>query len=260
MKDFVPHPGGRLGRPYQFWPETTSTNELLKAWAKAGAPHGAVVAADYQRTGRGRRGRPWLAAPGEAILASVLLRGAFPVERLGLWSLGWAVAVAQALEPYVGRPVETKWPNDVEVDGRKIAGILVEAGLRKGTVEFLVVGMGVNVRQVAFPPAVAARATSLRLITGRDEPREAVLADILRHGERVVRRLEDEAGQAEVREAFAQRFARWIGQDVVVVVEHRREVGTCAGVDERGFLVLETPAGLRRLPVGEVSLRREADG
>jgi BirA family biotin operon repressor/biotin-[acetyl-CoA-carboxylase] ligase len=259
MRDFQPHAGAVLGRPYQFWPETTSTNELLKAWAKAGAPHGALIAADFQRTGRGRRGRPWLAAPGEAILASVLLRGTFPVDRLGLYSLGWAVAVAEALEPYVGRPVETKWPNDVEVDGRKIAGILVEAALRQRAVEFLVVGMGVNVRQAAFPPEVADRATSLYLLTGRDEARERILADILRAGERVMRHLQDEAGQAAVRAAFEERFRRWLGQDVLVEVEGRRESGRLVGIDERGFLVLEAADGPRRLPVGEVSLRREAD-
>lgn len=258
LKDFPVYRRGELGRPYQFWPETTSTSDLLKEWARGGAPHGAVVATDFQRQGRGRQGRLWEAPRGEAILASVLLRRDLgPVEALGIWSLLWALAVAEAVEMATGLRIGVKWPNDVEVGGRKLAGILVEASLRQDQCEFLVVGIGVNVLQTRMPEDPLRPRTSLRLLTGRDYDRAVLFADVLWRGERWAARLRDPDGRIALLQAFLDRFQEWIGRTVEIQVGGERTEGTIVGIDQRGYLEVDGPGGRRPLPVGEVHLRRE---
>jgi BirA family biotin operon repressor/biotin-[acetyl-CoA-carboxylase] ligase len=261
VRDFPDHRRGVLGRPYQFWPTTTSTNDVLKEWARGGAPHGAVVAADFQHQGRGRRGRVWEASPGEAILASVLLRRDLGAAKdLGLWSLLWAVAVAEAAEAAAGVPVGVKWPNDVEVAGGKLAGILVEASLVQGAVEFLVVGIGVNVLQKAFPPDPVRPRVSLRMLTGREVGRAELLADILWRGEGWADTCRDADGRRAMLEQFRARSQGWLGREVTVTVGEKILYGRASGVDDQGLLILETEEGTLALPVGEVSLRPAPGG
>lgn len=164
---------GRLGRPYRFVPECDSTQRLLGL----DEPEGTTVAADLQTHGRGRLGRVWEAPPGRALLFSVLLR---PAPPLAIWPelsvvAGEAVAAALPVEASVAHP------NDVLVEGRKLAGILPEAG--EGRV---VLGIGVNVNQLAteLPAEAAKPPTSLRLETGREWPRAPLLAAILLELER----------------------------------------------------------------------------
>ncbi|MCS7082387.1 MAG: biotin--[acetyl-CoA-carboxylase] ligase [Bacteroidetes bacterium] len=162
-----------LGRVARYEPEVDSTNTLLQAWAKAGAPTGALVVADYQRAGRGRWGRSWLSSPAQNLLVSVLLEPA-PVAA-GWQALACAVALAEVLAEWApGCGVQLKWPNDVWLNGRKVAGILIESAAER-----LVVGVGLNVNEGLFPAALAERATSLRREIGRLVEREPLLAAIL---------------------------------------------------------------------------------
>jgi len=163
---------GRLGRPYRFVEETSSTQRLFTG----DEPEGATVATDFQTHGRGRLGRTWEAPAGRALLISVLLR---PRPPMVLWpelSLVAGEAVAAALQAQTGVPAELSHPNDVLVEGRKIAGILPEASAGK-----VVVGIGVNVDQTAeeLPAGTPKPPTSLRLETGREWSRTPLLAAIL---------------------------------------------------------------------------------
>ena len=143
-----------IGTPRVHHRLTDSTNERAKALADLGAPHGTLVTADEQSAGRGRQGRPWTAPPGSAVLMSVVLRDLD--ERHELLPLAAAVAVCEAV------PVEAtiKWPNDVWIERRKVAGILVEGRPQEG---WAVLGIGLNVTTDSFPPELAELATSLRL-------------------------------------------------------------------------------------------------
>ena len=164
---------GRLGRPYTFVAECESTQRLLGS----AEPEGATVATDLQTQGRGRLGRTWLAPPGRALLFSVVLRPALPTVRWPELSVlaGEAVAAALPLEATVSHP------NDVFVDGRKIAGILPEASDPR-----VVLGIGVNVNQVAaeLPADTAKPPTSIRIEAGRELERAPLLAAILEELER----------------------------------------------------------------------------
>lgn len=168
---------GRFGRPYTYVERAESTQRLLPE----DAPEGAVAVADEQTAGRGRLGRDWVAPPGSSVLASIALRPDVPTAKLAELSLVAGRACARALAEVAGVTAEVKWPNDVLVGGRKVAGILAEA--REGRV---VLGIGVNVFQTAdqLPGRAQYPATSLLIETGRRISRPALLASLLDHLER----------------------------------------------------------------------------
>lgn len=163
---------GRLGNPYRYVARCASTQRLLGP----GDPEGAVVATDEQTEGRGRLGRSWQAPAGTSILCSVLLVPPVEPQRLPELSIVAGRAVAAAIAEATGLEAELKFPNDVLLNGRKVAGILAEAS--EGRV---VLGIGVNVSQQAgeLPADPRTPPTSLRLETGRDHERAPLLADIL---------------------------------------------------------------------------------
>jgi BirA family transcriptional regulator, biotin operon repressor / biotin---[acetyl-CoA-carboxylase] ligase len=163
---------GRLGRPYRFVERTASTQRLLDA----DDPEGAVAVADEQTEGRGRLGRQWLAPAGTSLLVSVLLRPGLEPARLPELSLVAGRACAEAIAEVAGIETEVRFPNDVLVGGRKVAGILAEAS--EGRV---VLGVGVNVSQAAgeLPSDARTPATSVLLETGREVDRAELLVALL---------------------------------------------------------------------------------
>jgi BirA family transcriptional regulator, biotin operon repressor / biotin---[acetyl-CoA-carboxylase] ligase len=159
---------------------TDSTQSEAQRLAAAGAPEGTVVTARHQRAGRGRRGHDWWDAPGQSLLVSVLLRPVGPVTTAPQLSLVGGLAVADALAAVASVPGRIRWPNDLLVDGRKVCGILPEASSDgAGRLHHVILGIGVNLAQTAFPEALADRATSLRLVTGRAPDADVVLAAVL---------------------------------------------------------------------------------
>lgn len=241
--------GLRLGAPLTLHTLTGSTNDDALAAAREDAPHGATFVAERQTSGRGRRGRTWFAAAGESLLCSVLLRVPLPIEAVSALALaaGLAVreAVAKALPDYEERGlVRVKWPNDVWVENKKIAGVLAESQLQGGTLVAAVVGFGVNVTTTAFPDEIRARATSLQLL-GASAAREVLLADALSALEARTHRLLVGGAPAltlelSQKDALLGRKVRVEGQD-----------GIAAGIDDRGRLrlrlksneILEVAAG-----------------
>jgi BirA family transcriptional regulator, biotin operon repressor / biotin---[acetyl-CoA-carboxylase] ligase len=221
-----------IGAPHVHHRVVDSTNERAKALAAAGAPHGTLVTADEQTAGRGRQGRSWLAEAGAAVLMSVVLRP--PPEALPLAA---AVAVAEAV------PVEAaiKWPNDVLVDGRKLAGILVEGRPQDG---WAVLGIGLNVSAPAggFPEEIRELATALPAGTARADVLTALIA---RLEARLASPLQEVLAEWRRRDALLGREIGWEGGS-----------GVAAGIDEDGSLLVETGAGREALVAGEVHLVR----
>jgi len=166
---------------------TGSTNDDARTLIAQGAPHGTLVVADVQTQGRGRRGRVWQSLPGQDLAVSLILRPTLAVTDAPLLALVTGLAVAEALEAFVPpslRPT-VKWPNDVRLGGRKVAGVLVEGSLREGGLAWAVAGVGINVRSGAPPESLAAIATTLRMARdGADLPRDAVLNAVCLHWER----------------------------------------------------------------------------
>jgi BirA family biotin operon repressor/biotin-[acetyl-CoA-carboxylase] ligase len=189
----LPHlfqPEGRLGKPYRYLGRVGSTQDILRAWAEAGAPEGALVLAEVQERGRGRRGRPWESRPGESLTFSLLLRPALPLSALSLLPLLSGLALFEAVG--LGG---LKWPNDLlSEDGRKLGGILLEAKAEGEEVAYALLGVGVN---VAWAPEGAASLQEF----GPYSRREVLLA-FLRRLEALLPLLEDpEALLARYRQA-----------------------------------------------------------
>ncbi len=212
----VPLLRGAFGRPY-VWRETCpSTQELAR-----GMPEGGVAACEEQTAGRGRRGRAWVSPRGAGLLFSLSLRPRTPPERLPPLTLVVAGAVAEAVWPQAA----VRWPNDVVVEGRKLAGILAE--VRDGEV---VAGIGVNANHEAgdFPADARVAPVSLRLLRGGPVDRAALLADVLETVEARYREFEQSGFTGLARDDLRGRRVRLAGGDD----------GLCEGVDERGRLVV----------------------
>lgn len=226
-----------IGRPRVHHRATDSTNERARELAGEGAPHGTVVTAAEQSAGRGRQGRTWTAAPGEALLASVIVRDLG--QRHALLPMMAALAVCEAAESVAAIRCEIKWPNDVWVDRRKLSGILVEARPAAG---WAVVGIGLNTGVTRFPDELRETATTLA-IARPDDALDPLLESFARW---------EGASPAEVLSAWRDRDAlegslvRWQDGE-----------GIARGVDDAGSLRVETSDGeLLALGAGEVHLRR----
>jgi BirA family transcriptional regulator, biotin operon repressor / biotin---[acetyl-CoA-carboxylase] ligase len=216
-----------IGTPRVHLRLTDSTNERARALAVAGAPHGTLVTADEQTAGRGRQGREWTAPPRSALLMSLVLR-----ELRDVLPLAAAVAVCEALPV----PAEIKWPNDVWIERRKVAGILVEGRPQEG---WAVLGIGLNVS--SHPPDLPA--TSLQGAISVEE----VLARLLASLERWLA-----APTPEV-------LAAWRSRDALLgdTVRWQNGSGKGAGIDESGALLVDTDSGRVVLNAGEVHLLRD---
>jgi BirA family transcriptional regulator, biotin operon repressor / biotin---[acetyl-CoA-carboxylase] ligase len=218
-----------IGTPRVHWRRTDSTNERARVLAAEGAPHGTLVTAHEQTAGRGRQGREWIAPPGAALLMSVVMR-----DLSELLPLAAALAVCDALP----LAAAIKWPNDVQLDGEKLAGILVEGRPQEG---WAVLGIGLNVSEA--PPGVGATSLAAH---GVETTTDALLAELV---PALDRRLREDAGAVlgdwRERDALRGKQVRW-----------REGSGTAAGIDDSGALLVETGDGLLKLDAGEVHLLR----
>jgi BirA family biotin operon repressor/biotin-[acetyl-CoA-carboxylase] ligase len=234
-----------LAGPVTWRPETGSTNDDLTALARDGAPEGAVVGADRQSAGRGRRGRSWLAASGHALLVSVLLRPVVAPVEAGLLPVVVAVGAAEALGP----DARIVWPNDILVGGRKVAGILCEMSADQERVAWAVAGIGVNVRSA--PDLDDARWSPGAIADLGAPPRRAdLLVDLLAAlGRRYAEWTRE--GPAPITAAFAGRDML-AGRRIAVSLPDGEITGTADGTDDLGRLRLLTDEGVRLLTAGEV--------
>jgi BirA family transcriptional regulator, biotin operon repressor / biotin---[acetyl-CoA-carboxylase] ligase len=169
----------KLGRPLMYLPVTGSTNDNALLAARSGAPHGSLFVTDEQTAGRGRRGNAWLAAAGESLLFSVLLRPQLELAQTSALTLAIGLALKDAVSPLLTTPVQLKWPNDLYVNQKKLAGVLVESQLQGERLQAVVVGVGLNVSTRNFPAEIAPRATSLALLGATSIEREPLLRALL---------------------------------------------------------------------------------
>ncbi|MDP6787220.1 MAG: biotin--[acetyl-CoA-carboxylase] ligase [Rhodospirillales bacterium] len=226
-----------------------STNEAAKRLAGEGAAGGTVVWARQQTAGKARRGRGWVSEPGN-LYCSVLLRPNRPAAEAMQMSFVAATAVADTVADAVAGPlVECKWPNDVLIDGRKVAGILLESSARNGLVpDWLVVGVGVNVAH--HPPDAEFPATSLKAAGCGELDVAEMLSSFCRHFEGWYDAWSTR-GFHPVREAWLRR-ARGIGAPLTVRLEGETIAGTFTGVDAQGALIVEAAEGTRCITSGDV--------
>jgi BirA family biotin operon repressor/biotin-[acetyl-CoA-carboxylase] ligase len=232
--------GPELPDPFRLLVKETvdSTNDEIRIRAEAGTPEGLIVLAHRQTQGRGRRGAAWFSPPGESLAFSVLIR---PSEPKALWprlALVAGLSVAEALEEHVPL-VGIKWPNDVWVRGKKIAGILVEAGK-----DFAVIGIGLNVNTLTFPAEVSETATSLALETGGTISRPQILASIIRHLS--ARRHQIGTDFPNVIDAIRLRCVL-TGNEVTLTTPNGPRTGIVESISPQGELILRTVSGIESL-------------
>mgnify|MGYP000845804210 FL=1 len=244
-----------IGRKIIAYDAVDSTNLVLKDLAREGAEDGTVVVADSQGTGRGRMERAFFSPPGKGIWVSILLRPTFLPQDAPKCTLMAAVAVARAMERF-GLRAAIKWPNDIMHDGRKLVGILTEMSAEMDRVNYVVIGIGINVNiaNEDFPEELRSVATSLMQMKGEPLPRVAFLQELLR--------ALDELYADVQQQGFAPVLAAWrdyavtLGQIVRVIAPAGEEFeGVAADIDEEGALLIDTEAGRRRVLAGDVSIR-----
>jgi BirA family biotin operon repressor/biotin-[acetyl-CoA-carboxylase] ligase len=226
-----------------------STNDEAKRRALEGAPHGTVITAEAQTAGRGRDGRSWSSPVGN-VYASLILRPAVALREAAALSFAAALALGDGLDLLV--PLDTaigfKWPNDVLVNGRKIAGILLEAEAQGAALDFLVIGLGVNC--ASHPEGSTTPATDLKTVIGTAPAPTAVLDAFLGAFALWYERWRA-GGLAPLREAWLARAAG-LGETLRVRTARETLHGRFEGLDAGGALVLRTEAGERRIAAGDV--------
>ena len=235
-----------------------STNTHAMQEAAKGVAHGSVYIAEEQTAGRGRGDHTWHSEPYTGIYVSILLRPQLAAAD-GLWlSLATGLAVQRAIENVTGLVTDIRWPNDLLFKGRKVGGILMEMNADASRIRYAVIGIGINVNQGKFPAELSSEATSLRLETDRGIAREDLLVEMLQC-------LRIEIDALIQPESFAaacvgilgrlERKSSWIRGKHVFVDEAGGYTGVTAGLDEKGFLRVQTDDGVRRVLSGGVRER-----
>jgi BirA family biotin operon repressor/biotin-[acetyl-CoA-carboxylase] ligase len=234
-----------------------STNTLALEAANAGAPEGSVFLAEQQTAGRGRGTNQWHSVESAGIYCSVIVRPQLPPADVLVLSLAAGLAVVSAvqeIDPQLSP--DLKWPNDVLISGKKFCGILTEMNAEATRVRHIVVGMGINVNHTQFPEEIRDRATSLRIVSGKNWSRVDLCAALLRSLDREYASLiSDPDAHAQILRRFEDRSSMTHGNHVRVE-ENGGFEGITEGLDPRGFLKVRTPDGLRIVYSGTVRVEK----
>lgn len=248
---------GALGSQIVYFETIGSTNDIAASLATSGRSEGAVVIADSQTAGRGRRGRSWFSPPAAGLYISVVLAPArarvMPDRATALLTLAAGVALAEAIERVTGLGPSIKWPNDLLIDRRKLAGILAEGVALPAAVglQAVVLGYGINVMSAAYPPELATLATSLESELGRAVDRSAVCAESLAA---LAARYDDllEGRYDAILDSWRARAFGSRGAKVEWDTPSGVQTGITAGIDETGALLVRTGHRVERIVAGEV--------
>lgn len=245
-----------LGKKIYYYKEVDSTNNQAKLLAAKGAPEGTIVVSEAQNGGRGRLARGWIAPAGKGIWFSVILRPAFLPQEAPKCTLMAAVAITRAIEHAVGTRCGIKWPNDILYEGKKLVGILTEMNAEMDGINYIVIGMGINVNleKSDLSDEVKEIATSLCMIKGEPIARLPVLAEILKQLEFLY--------QQSLEQGFSGILEEWktysvtLGQEVNVIGIDKTFSGVAVDIDTEGALLVRTEDDeIKRVIAGDVSIR-----
>lgn len=242
-----------LGRNYRFEKETVSTNTLCYEMAESGASMGTVVAAHSQSAGRGRRNRVWV-SPDDGLWFSLLLRPAFSPEKAAALTIVTAVGICRGLMYYPGLGAQIKWPNDIYAGGKKLCGILSEMKVDQKKLQYVIIGIGVNLSTVNLPQDIQKTAAGIEELLGIGIDRKELLC-------RILLGLESSYDQY-FNGSSAELFAEWeersliMNRDVIVETVGGEVEGRVAGLSEEGFLLLDMGNGKgAKIISGDVNLK-----
>ena len=246
------------GRTLHYFNETGSTNIDAKRCAEEGEPHGTTVIANTQTAGRGRRGRLWQSPAGSAIYMTILLKPQFVPDKASMLTLVMALSVADAIAEATGLDAGIKWPNDVVVNKKKVCGILTEMNAELDYIQYVVIGVGINVNNNSpeeFPEEIRQTATSLKIESGMQISRAALLERVLAHFEKNYDIFTKTLDLSALMEAYDARLLN-LNAEVRVLDPKGEYTGIARGINPAGELLVEKENG-EVVPVyaGEVSVR-----
>lgn len=248
---------GVFGQRVVSYEITDSTNTRAKQLAEEGAVHGTLVVANMQTAGKGRRGRSWQQEEGSVIAMSLLLRPTFSPDKASMLTLLAAHSVAGAIEAVTGLPAAIKWPNDIVINRKKTVGILTEMslGVEQAAIDYIVIGIGINVNNTTFPEEIRDMATSLYLEKGERVSRSALIAESMRRLEADYEAfLETEDLSAILQDYNAHLIS--MNKEVRVLDPKGEYTGISRGMDAQGELLVERADGeIIKVYAGEVSVR-----
>jgi BirA family biotin operon repressor/biotin-[acetyl-CoA-carboxylase] ligase len=236
----------RLGTRFHYFAELDSTNTRARELAESGAAEGEIVIAESQTQGRGRLGRRWESPPLSNLYLSIVLRPGLPPKHAPQITLAAAVALVETVGSFLPRPPVIKWPNDILIDGKKLAGILTEAACDTECVQYVILGIGLNLnyRAETMPETLRQRATSMADMAGENLSRETVLVRLIHDLDRCYGELE-ESGFAALRPRWEAHFGLR-GRRVRVDLGDQTIIGRAQGIDHEGALIVETDDEQRR--------------
>ena len=246
-----------IGRDIRVFQETTSTNDIVEKLAHDGVTEGVVVYAESQTKGRGRLGRKWVSPAGKGLWFSVLLRPKLHPQAVTQLTIAAATSLVRAIHSETGVTLEIKWPNDIYVYGKKVAGILTELNAELDKVKYVILGIGVDVNLGLneFPANLLDRATSLKIEAGEPVDRAELAAEILREFDRDYSRIC--SGEFEAVADEFEECCKTIGRDVAITVGERCLRGRAESLDADGALLLRTQHGrLERIIGGDVTVEK----
>ncbi|HLH52252.1 MAG TPA: biotin--[acetyl-CoA-carboxylase] ligase [Verrucomicrobiae bacterium] len=249
--------GRKIGRDIRVFEQTTSTNDVIEKLAQDGVPEGIVVFAESQTAGRGRLGRRWVSPARKGLWFSVLLRPNIRPSAATQMTVAAATALRHAIESETQLKSEIKWPNDILISGKKVAGILTELSAELDRVKYLIVGIGVDVNLGPddLPNELKSQATSLQIESGKPVARVELAAAILRELEKVYQQVLD-GDFATVADEW-EHHCSTLGRRLVIQLGDRRVSGRAEALGEDGALLLRTEHGhLERIVGGDVQIEK----
>jgi BirA family biotin operon repressor/biotin-[acetyl-CoA-carboxylase] ligase len=246
-----------IGRKIYAYRSVKSTNDIAAGMAQSGEPEGTIVTAEEQTRGRGRLGRSWHSPPGCGIYVSIILRPRFKPEMAPGLAVMTALALADTISAVSKGDIKIKWPNDILIGGRKVAGILTELSAEKKRVEYVVIGVGVNVNHKAddFPSELRSIATSLRIANRRKVGRVNLLKRLLENFEKEYRRYHK--GQLAASRRKIRRYSSLLGSYVRLRFGNKTVEGIAVDIDHTGALIIEKDSHRRTITSGEVTVVKD---
>lgn len=244
------------GRQVVYYSQTDSTNTRAKEQGEKGAAHGTLVIADRQNAGKGRRGRAWESPEGTSIYMTILLRPEILPVKAPQMTLLMAIAATEGIREVTGLEARIKWPNDiVSPTGKKLCGILTEMSAEIDYINYVVIGIGVNVNQDAFPQEIQERATSLLLEQGRKVRRSQLIAAIMKSFEKCYETFMETEDLSGLMDEYNSLLVNK-GREVRVLEPGHEYEALALGISKTGELIVRMPDGQEKeIFAGEVSVR-----
>ncbi len=248
-----------VAQPVCFYDCLGSTNVQAKRMAEEGAAHGTLVVTDMQTAGRGRRGHGWVSPAGTNVYFTLILKPDFATATAPMLTLVMAIAVAQGIEATIQtrQKAQIKWPNDIVMNGRKVCGILTEMSLsvEQDCIQYVVIGVGINVKKQEFVPELADKATTLCEVCGREISRSELIFHVMERFEKLYEEFAAAGDLSGLQQTYNDLLVNK-DREVCVLDPAGEYRGVARGIDEKGQLLVELPdETVQTVYAGEVSVR-----